>query len=73
VKRTTTCIFDEAGNYLDPNDPSTLIFFTTDDNTETDAAHGIHRHLRPWGLPDRDREGERRPARRFKYRQQQPR
>ncbi|HEY7057402.1 MAG TPA: S8 family serine peptidase [Vicinamibacterales bacterium] len=29
-------VFDAAGHYLDPNDPSAPIFATQDDNTETD-------------------------------------
>jgi subtilisin family serine protease len=29
-------VFDGAGQYLDPNDPTTPVFFTQDDNTETD-------------------------------------
>jgi hypothetical protein len=29
-------VFDAQGHYLDPNDPTTPIFFTQDDNTETD-------------------------------------
>ena len=31
-------IFDAAGNYLDPNDFTTPVFFTTDDNLMTDQA-----------------------------------
>ena len=29
-------VFDAAGHYLDPNDPTSPIFFTQDDNTDTD-------------------------------------
>jgi hypothetical protein len=29
-------VFDAKGQYLDPNDPTTPIFYTQDDNTETD-------------------------------------
>jgi subtilase family protein len=31
-------VFDQNGHYLDPNDPNFPGFYTTDDNTQTDAA-----------------------------------
>jgi len=31
-------VFDAAGHFIDPNDPNSNAFFTTDDNTQTDQA-----------------------------------
>jgi subtilase family protein len=31
-------VFDAAGHFIDPNDPNSDAFFTTDDNTQTDQA-----------------------------------
>jgi Subtilase family len=31
-------ILDSNGNFLDPNDPNSPVFYTTDDNTQTDQA-----------------------------------
>jgi hypothetical protein len=31
-------VFDPAGHFIDPNDPTSNAFFTTDDNTKTDQA-----------------------------------
>jgi hypothetical protein len=40
-------VFDAAGHYLDPNDPTTPIFFTQDDNTDTDEPVELVAFLAP--------------------------
>jgi Subtilase family len=40
-------VFDAAGHYLDPNDPTTPIFFTQDDNTDTDEPAELVAFLAP--------------------------
>jgi hypothetical protein len=40
-------VFDAQGHYLDPNDPTTPVFFTQDDNTQTDEPAEIVFFLAP--------------------------
>jgi hypothetical protein len=60
-------VFDEAGHYMDPNDPNVPLFFTTDDNTETDQPSEFIIFLAPGTYQIVVGKANDGPARRFKY------
>jgi hypothetical protein len=60
-------VFDADGHYLDPNDPDVPLFFTTDDNTQTDQPSEFIIFLAPGTYQIVIGKANDGPARRFKY------
>lgn len=60
-------VFDADGHYLDPNDPNVPLFFTTDDNTQTDQPSEFIIFLAPGTYQIVIGKANDGPARRFKY------
>ena len=60
-------VFDADGHYLDPNDPDVPLFFTTDDNTQTDQPSEFIIFLAPGTYQIVVGKANEGPARRFKY------
>ena len=60
-------VFDADGHYLDPNDPNVPLFFTTDDNTQTDQPSEFIIFLAPGTYQIVVGKANDGPARRFKY------